>query len=60
MTARRVLVALAGVLLLAGCGDGAGGSGVKGVDVELPDGGTVVCVSQGGGGIDCDWDGARS
>lgn len=46
---------------LAGCSQQitSSGTGINTIEVELPDGGTVTCVSSTGGGVDCDWDGER-
>lgn len=48
-------------LTLVGCGAQytPTGTGVTGIDVNLPDGRTVTCVVASGGGSDCDWGGAR-
>lgn len=53
------LIALPAVL--AGCAQQytPSGTGVNSIDTRLPDGRTVVCVVASGGGVDCDWEGAR-
>lgn len=56
--ARYVVVPVA-ALLLAGCGDAAGGRYVSVVEIQRPNGGTVECATNDGGGMDCNWDGAR-
>lgn len=51
-------LALAGLLLLAACGD----EGLEAERVELPDGRTVACVHDDGQrvrALDCDWERAR-
>lgn len=58
---RKVTIAAAAMLLaasLSGCAQQytPSGTGVNVVDVPLPSGGTVTCVSATGGGIDCNWD----
>lgn len=55
MTAALLAVAL------TGCAQQytSAGTGVNGMDVDLPRGGTVTCVVATGGGISCDWEAAR-
>lgn len=52
---------VAAPLLLVGCAQQytPSGTGVNSIDTRLPDGRTVVCVVASGGGVDCDWEGAR-
>lgn len=48
--------------LLSGCANPFSTTELSAKRVHLPDGGTVVCVSNGNsssGGLDCDWDDAQ-
>lgn len=63
---RRLLVALVCVLTFTSCTVDEGGNSptqsVKGYNVKLPGGGTVICVVYNGmekGGVSCDWEGRR-
>ena len=63
---RRAAALAALLLALSGCGEDASedtnSNEVDSVDVVLPDGRTVTCltfVDYNAGGIDCDWEGAR-
>lgn len=51
---KRILVVLFACLILAGCGEGAGGQYIDPVTVTFPDGTKVKCVSQESG-LECDW-----
>ncbi|UVT31320.1 hypothetical protein SEA_MARCIE_57 [Microbacterium phage Marcie] len=46
---------------LAGCSQQVtpSGTGINPLEVNLPGGGVVLCVTSSGGGVDCDWDGER-
>ena len=61
MNARRITIAAATVLLLAGCGGTAldPAPEIRGVTVQLEDGREVQCVTRASGGIHCDWENAR-
>lgn len=54
-------LAVSAIALTSCSSDGPGSR--KAFDVELPDGGTVVCVGSSmdsSSGISCDWEGTRS
>ena len=61
MNARRITIAAAAVLMLAGCGGTAldPAPEIRAVTVQLEDGREVQCVTRASGGIHCDWENAR-
>lgn len=62
---KRKLIAVAAIAMLAaglaGCSQqyAPNGTGFNVMELELPGGGTVVCVGSSGGGVDCDWDSVK-
>ncbi|WNN94079.1 membrane protein [Microbacterium phage Fregley] len=61
---KKIAVAAVAALLtigLAGCGQQVlpSGTAITPLEVDIPGGGSVLCVASSGGGVDCDWDGER-